>query len=681
MDLVQHIKPLIDWLHLHPGYAGFITFLISFSESIAVIGLIIPGSIVMSAIGTLVGAEIIPAYATMLWAAAGAILGDILSFRVGYRYKTHIKDMWPFKRYPQIITSAEDFFHHHGGKSIFMGRFVGPVRPILPLVAGMLHMNKVRFYISCIIAGTLWAPVYMLPGILIGAASQQLAAETATKFIATVLALLLVLWLTAWFFKWLIGKLIDLIDIIMNVVWHYLKTHKSLRWMCKALQDPNNPEGHGQLTMGLIALFLIITFLLLFYSVSHNGLATIFNQPIHQLCRNIQTMVSTKTSVIISYFGYKYVVAFMGLCVLIYLLIARYFRAAFHWVFVIIASAGTVGVMKNFINSPRPGGASILLGNNSFPSGHTTLSVALYGFLAILIARNFAKPILRKLTYLCFGLTCGLIIFSRIYLGAHWLTDVIAGSILGLIIVLVTTISFRRIPSPKINLAGLLGAVGLGLLIAVPWQIAHTYDELIELYTPYWPTYSSSIEDWWHQSTDTPPLYRPNRIGHPVEVMNIQWAASLDKIKHTLAESDWQEVPKINLVNLVNRVSSSDTEKKVPLISPLYLGQRPTFVAVKRSSQNHVMILRLWSSNVTFTNDKLPLWVGTLTYQIPHQHQFWLHGKYLRQIAELNSPTEELIPCLKGYRFHVLTYDNLSKPKRVPDYQWDGGVLLIRPRH
>lgn len=110
MDFVEYVKPLITWLHLHPGSASFIIFVISFLESIAIIGLFIPGSVVMSAIGTLVGAGIIPVYETLLCASLGAIIGDTLSYMLGEHYTERVKEVWPFKRYPQMIRSAEEFF-------------------------------------------------------------------------------------------------------------------------------------------------------------------------------------------------------------------------------------------------------------------------------------------------------------------------------------------------------------------------------------------------------------------------------------------------------------------------------------------------------------------------------------------------------------------------------------------
>lgn len=206
----------------------------------------------------------------------------------------------------------KNFFAHHGGKSVFLGRFVGPMRPIIPIVAGMTGMKRLKFYISCIIAGILWSPAYMLPGILIGAASQQLAPQTATRFVVTVLCLLLVIWLSAWFFKWLLYKFFRWLHRKIEKLWQYLERYPAYQKYCDFLRNPADPNCHNQLVLALAALFFIVVFALFLISLMHRGIATYLNQPIHQLCMNFQTASATKFMVLISFFGYKYVIGVMG---------------------------------------------------------------------------------------------------------------------------------------------------------------------------------------------------------------------------------------------------------------------------------------------------------------------------------------------------------------------------------
>ena len=186
--IIDQLKPFFDWLHIHPHLAGFAVFLISLGESIAIFGLLVPGSVVMTAIGALMGAGILPIYPMIAWAITGAILGDVFSFYLGSYFHQKIRNRWPFTHYPQVLNKGENFFKKHGGKSVFLGRFAGPIRPVIPLIAGMLNMKPLRFFMADIPAAIAWAPTYMLPGILLGELSLRLQPEVATQFLLIIFA-------------------------------------------------------------------------------------------------------------------------------------------------------------------------------------------------------------------------------------------------------------------------------------------------------------------------------------------------------------------------------------------------------------------------------------------------------------------------------------------------------------
>jgi len=162
MDLAT-FQPFLHWLSAHPGWSGLAIFLIAFSESLLVVGLVFPGSIIMFGVGTLVAAGALDLWTTLVWAAAGAITGDGVSFWLGHHYKDHLRDMWPIRRYPTLMERGEQFFNKHGGKSVLFGRFVGPVRPVIPAVAGMLGMTPARFLTVNVVSAIAWAPAYTLP--------------------------------------------------------------------------------------------------------------------------------------------------------------------------------------------------------------------------------------------------------------------------------------------------------------------------------------------------------------------------------------------------------------------------------------------------------------------------------------------------------------------------------------
>ena len=160
------LAELIEWIQAHPHWAGLFVLVVSALESFLVVGLFVPGTVVMFGIGAMIAAGSMELVSTLVWATIGAVIGDGTSYLIGRFYHQRLRVIWPFRSYPQMIARGVDFFHKHGGKSIVLARFVGPVRPLVPAVAGMLDMPAGRFFMFNTLSAILWAPAYILPGVL-----------------------------------------------------------------------------------------------------------------------------------------------------------------------------------------------------------------------------------------------------------------------------------------------------------------------------------------------------------------------------------------------------------------------------------------------------------------------------------------------------------------------------------
>lgn len=186
-----------EFVQSHAALAGLITFAVAFTESLAFVGIIMPGAAAMIMIGTLVGTGHLGFYETSFAAFLGALIGDGLSYLLGRRYHQHIRDFALVRRYENLLNLGEAYFRQRGAMSIVIGRFVGPARPVLPLVAGMLDMPVERFIRANWPACLAWAPVYLFPGIVIGAA-VRLDAEKVRLFYWQFGGLLVALWAAWW---------------------------------------------------------------------------------------------------------------------------------------------------------------------------------------------------------------------------------------------------------------------------------------------------------------------------------------------------------------------------------------------------------------------------------------------------------------------------------------------------
>ncbi|MFC4257226.1 DedA family protein [Croceibacterium xixiisoli] len=145
-------------------WAGPIIGLLAFGESLAVVGLFFPATAIMIAVGGLLGTGVLDPVPILLWTAFGAIMGDWVSYAVGRRIGPSVYRRWPLKRNRPMVARARLFFRRYGFASIFLGRFLGPIRATVPLVAGVMDMNSRRFHLANVSSAILWVPVMFAPG-------------------------------------------------------------------------------------------------------------------------------------------------------------------------------------------------------------------------------------------------------------------------------------------------------------------------------------------------------------------------------------------------------------------------------------------------------------------------------------------------------------------------------------
>ncbi len=201
---------ILNSIQQHAEWAWLVVFIIAFAESMAIIGLLVPGWALLLGIGTLIGADVLEFFPIVVSAYLGAVIGEYLSFYVGYHYHEPILKWKLIARHQHLIESTREFFEKHGATGVFFGRFIGPIRAVIPLVAGISEMPKRTFFWVNLTSGIIWAPLYLIPGILVGAAyNLDREVSTAIVFIFTILAL--VLWMaikqTRMLYKVLSGEL------------------------------------------------------------------------------------------------------------------------------------------------------------------------------------------------------------------------------------------------------------------------------------------------------------------------------------------------------------------------------------------------------------------------------------------------------------------------------------------
>ena len=158
---------VILWLKDNPEWIALGVFGAAFIESFALIGVIIPGVVLLAVISGM-AASTLNVFELVLIAYVASFLADILSFLLGTSISKSIDKLWPFNKYPNLLVQGRTFVKRFGILGVFVGKFIGPIRPLLPLTAGSLGMNFKYFLTVEIFSSFLWALLYTVPGYYAG---------------------------------------------------------------------------------------------------------------------------------------------------------------------------------------------------------------------------------------------------------------------------------------------------------------------------------------------------------------------------------------------------------------------------------------------------------------------------------------------------------------------------------
>lgn len=164
MTIESLVAATTAFVQQNHGLAPAVVFGLAFGESLAIISFFIPATILLLAIGALVEASGLHFFPIWLAAASGAALGDAISYWLGFHYKDRARGFWPLSRRPDLVARTEDFFQRFGVWGVAIGRFFGPIRAVVPLVAGIMAMRQSHFQVANVASAALWAFAMLAPG-------------------------------------------------------------------------------------------------------------------------------------------------------------------------------------------------------------------------------------------------------------------------------------------------------------------------------------------------------------------------------------------------------------------------------------------------------------------------------------------------------------------------------------
>ena len=382
----QWLDSLTTWLGANPQWLGLAIFLVACVECLAIAGIIVPGTVLLFAVAVLAGSGTFSLGETLLLGFLGGMLGDAISYAIGKYFHQNIRRLPLLRSHPEWIGSAEAYFQRYGIASLLVGRFIGPLRPMLPMVAGMFDMPLPRFIAVSLVAGAGWSVAYLLPGWATGAAMRLPLPEG--------------FWLDAGI---VMGTLAVLIGLSLST----------------SIRD----QRHGTRLIAALSGLAVAALFIGWRYLSE------FDQGVMTLVQEHRSQAIDGAVVVITRLGDFRTQFFLGGLLTGLLLLARQWRHALFSGATLIGTALANGTLKWLFARARPEVLTDPLTSYSMPSGHSSASFAFFLVLAVLAGRG--QPPRMRLTWVLLGCIPALAIaLSRVYLGAHWPTDILAGALL-----------------------------------------------------------------------------------------------------------------------------------------------------------------------------------------------------------------------------------------------------------
>ncbi|MGH7057554.1 MAG: VTT domain-containing protein [Acetobacteraceae bacterium] len=610
----------IDWAiafaRAHASLAYALAFLFASSESLPVVGALIPGTTAIIAIGTLIATGAIQYWPFAAAAALGAMLGDGISYVIGYRSKDALRARWPLANHPQLLQRGEALFRRHGTLSIVISRFTPGVRNIVPILAGILRLRPLRFFGTDIPTALVWAFSHVFFGVLLGA-SLELLGAIAGKLAALAGLLVVLVYLVVVASRALARLLPAALAAMVEPLRRLAARHPG--GLGSGLTRILAAERTQALGLGIAAVLVAAGLWVLVAALSGvvhddplarldgvvlNAFIALRNGPADSVMRALAASASVAA------------LGAIGSAVLVVLVIERQWPSLFAWILG-LGGAAVLGFLLRVLPHgaiPPETAASALLHNPG-----AMLAATLYGLLGFFLFRA-VRPRFQVAIASAAGLVIAAGAIARLYLGLSVLSTEIVAVAFGFTWVGIAAgvAVVRRLPSAR---GWPIALVAVPLLVGAMGAQAAGYGLVQPTPPPLrTPTQFIPLAAWRIGGWDTLPGSRVGLLGNYTRPFVLQWAGTAGALAHVLEADGWRAPPPWTVRTALNWLEPGIDPASLPVL-PRFAFGRPEALALVLPQAGvgppRRMLLRLWPSDseVAAGNHTVPLWLGSLFEQ------------------------------------------------------------------
>ncbi|MEE8338970.1 MAG: VTT domain-containing protein [Xanthomonadales bacterium] len=604
-------QELLGWLNAHPGWGVAMVFLVAFFESLALIGLLLPGIMILFGVGTLVGLGLLDLIPIWIAASCGAVLGDSVSYLLGHRFGGHLMDFWPFSRYPGLMERGTRFFHAHGAKSVVAGRFIGPLRPIIPAVAGMMGMKPSRFLAVDIPACISWAPSFLLPGMLFGA-SLEVASEYTGRLTVILVILLGVLWLTWWLMRLVYEPLASRSARWLRHAIRWSRRHPVLGKVAGPLLDPSRPDVLSVSMLGILLVVLFWGLLMLLLLSPFSAQPQAMDQAVQNLALSLRNHLADPVMVAIAQLSRWPVSVFSAVALLLWLYGARRYSAAIHW-FIAIVGGALIHLLLSWSLRNTPQVIEWTDQTIKGPSAAMNLITVVLTFFAVMEAGELKRRY-RQWPYIAAALVLILLTLARIYLGMEWLSGALIGIGFGLAWTTVVGIAYRQRAKRRFS-GGIASLIFYGaFLVLFAWQVQEHSSADRNLLQTAIVEREFSEEHWWTSEWQNLPKERTSLASVASRRFNAQIGVNPDEIARLLEQAGWERVPESDWRWILQALNPEPDQASLPLLGRAYQGRSEELLMRKNLEvKGRMLTVRMWDSGIRLLPEGKALYLGQLS--------------------------------------------------------------------
>jgi membrane-associated phospholipid phosphatase len=524
----------------------------------------------------------------------------------------------------------------------------------------MMHMPVRRYAFPSFAACLLWSALFLAPGWVLGASYDAVAAvadRLALVLGGLILAIALVWACVLYTWRWFAGHA----DNFLARMLKWTRRHPHLGRYAAALIDPNRPESPSLLMLAVCLLAISWAWFTLLATLLASGGPLALDHSVHEFMWNLRNPLADRLMAGLASLGDAQVLGPAALVALLYLLWRKRWMAAAHWIAAIVFGLVFTSVLEAAIDMPRPPTAPEGFG---FPSVAVTTTTIVFGFFAVLIARELPGR-QRVWPYLLAGVVTTVIAFARLYLGAHWPSDLVGGTLFGILWLLILGLAYRRHVARSFWMRPLAWAFYSVFAAAALWHAPRNADRLLAKFAAAAPTTSLAAEAWWRDGWSALPAQRNERDVRRRWLLDVQVAGPLQPLQRALVAQGWHVQPQADWVATLGLLDD-DKPAREQIVLPATLDARPEELLLLRPGRtpDEQIALRLWPAPATL-DDGTRLWMGTaqtLRYQKPlRTASLWL------PVADDGNAHAQVRAALR--EFH---------PLEAPHP--DGGGLVLRLR-